>query len=87
MSSESTPLPRRRNRPPGRPKYTDEPVTSVGVTQLAEAEQTLREDAARNRLTLTAVQIELSREYLDPEVRERVLRRAKRRSLETDQQS
>lgn len=59
---------------PGRRRYTDEPTVAAAATFLAEAEQRWREDAARHRLTLGAIQVELSRLYLNDEDRSRVLR-------------
>ena len=64
---------------PGRQRYTDEPTVAAAATFLAEAEQKWREDAARNRITLGAVQVELSRLYLDETNRRLILRRIQRR--------
>lgn len=61
---------------PGRQRYTDEPVVSAAATFLSEAEQRWREDAARYRLTLGAIHIELSRLYADEATRRVVLREA-----------
>ena len=61
----------------GRPRYTDEPITQPTASVLADVEQTLREDAAHHRITMTSLWVELSREYLDPEVHDRVLARAR----------
>jgi hypothetical protein len=65
---------------PGRQRYTDEPTTAAAATFLAEAEQQWREDAARYRLTLGAVHVELSRLYMDDATRKLVLRRALERA-------
>jgi hypothetical protein len=65
---------------PGRRKYTDEPTVAAAATFLAEAEQRWREDAARHRLTLGAVHVELSRLYTDDTIRRLVLRRALERA-------
>lgn len=64
---------------PGRRKYTDEPTVVAYATFLAEAEQRWREDAARHRLTLGAIQVELSRLYTDEATRKAVLRRVLKR--------
>lgn len=64
---------------PGRQRYTDEPTVAAAATFLAEAEQRWREDAARHRITLGAVQVELSRLYLDETNRRLILRRIQRR--------
>jgi hypothetical protein len=65
---------------PGRRRYTDEPTVAAAATFLAEAEQRWREDAARHRLTLGAVHVELSRLYTDDTIRRLVLRRALERA-------
>lgn len=60
---------------PGRQRYTEEPTVNVAATFLAEAEQAWREDAARYRVTLGAIQTEMSRRYLDEGERRLILRR------------
>ncbi len=74
------PLPKRSGRPAGRPRYTDETTLQTYARFLAEAEQAWREDAARFHCTLTGFQIELSRLYLDPQIRELVLARVREKS-------
>lgn len=59
----------------GRQRYTDEPTVATASTFLAEAEQRWREDAARHRLTLSAIHVELSRLYMDETNRRLILRR------------
>jgi hypothetical protein len=58
----------------GRRAYTDEELTRSTGFVLSEPEQRWREDAARYRFTTGAVYIELSRLYMDDEIRHRVLR-------------
>lgn len=65
---------------PGRRPYTDEQTIKASAVFLAEPEQQWREDAARYRLTLGAVHVELSRLYADEETRKVVLRRALERA-------
>jgi hypothetical protein len=60
----------------GRRPYTQEETVKATAHFLAEAEQRWREDAARHRLTLGAVQVELSRLYMDDAIRQKVLLRA-----------
>lgn len=64
----------------GRKAYTDEDVTRSTGYVLSAPEQRWREDAARYRFTTGAVYIELSRLYMDDDIRRRVLRAILERS-------
>lgn len=55
--------------------YTDEPTKKATAAMLEEVLRAVKVDAATHDLTAQAIQVELSREYLDPAVRARVLRR------------
>jgi hypothetical protein len=73
-------LPKRHGRPAGRPRYTDEPTVQTFGQFLTEAEQAWRDDAARHHVTLTGFTVELSRLYLDPDIRARVLATVREKS-------
>jgi hypothetical protein len=64
----------------GRKAYTEENTVRATGYVLSEPEQRWREDAARYRFTLGAVYIELSRLYMDDDIRRRVLRAILERS-------